>query len=94
MELSARFEPLRTDPRPMDGIFHATFVAARMHYAMNRAQRCEAMEPSLRAEAGELLEQDARAFSDGLGVIREHARLSATGEKVLQGAVDYMRGAS
>ena len=25
--------PLRRDPRPLDGIFHATYVSARMHYA-------------------------------------------------------------
>lgn len=28
--------PLRPDPRPMDGIFHATFVCARMHYGYAR----------------------------------------------------------
>ncbi|WP_078484765.1 aKG-HExxH-type peptide beta-hydroxylase [Solemya pervernicosa gill symbiont] len=27
--------PLRDDPRPMDGIYHATFVLARMHWAMS-----------------------------------------------------------
>ncbi|MBL6431916.1 MAG: hypothetical protein HPM95_15385 [Alphaproteobacteria bacterium] len=26
--------PLRLDPRPLDGIYHATFVLARMHIAM------------------------------------------------------------
>ncbi len=26
--------PLRYDPRPMDGIYHATFVSARMYWAM------------------------------------------------------------
>src|SRR4029079_19589676 len=25
--------PLRRDPRPLDGTFHATYVSARMHYA-------------------------------------------------------------
>ena len=28
--------PLREDLRPMDGIYHATFVSARMYWAMNR----------------------------------------------------------
>ena len=31
----ARFaSPLRVDLRPMDGVYHATFVSARMHFAM------------------------------------------------------------
>jgi HEXXH motif-containing protein len=28
--------PLRGDPRPMDGVVHATYVVARMHYAVTR----------------------------------------------------------
>ncbi len=28
--------PLRVDPRPMDGIYHATFVTARMHRAIKQ----------------------------------------------------------
>jgi HEXXH motif-containing protein len=28
--------PLRVDPRPMDGVYHATFVSARMHWTMSR----------------------------------------------------------
>jgi hypothetical protein len=27
--------PLRPDPRPLDGTFHATYVSARMHYALS-----------------------------------------------------------
>ena len=28
--------PLRTDPRPMDGVFHAAYVIARMHQTLER----------------------------------------------------------
>ena len=28
--------PLRTDPRPMDGVVHATYVVARMHQTISR----------------------------------------------------------
>ena len=28
--------PLRADPRPMDGVFHATYVVARMHQTLTR----------------------------------------------------------
>jgi len=28
--------PLRADPRPMDGVFHATYVVARMHQTLSR----------------------------------------------------------
>ena len=34
---SERFDsPLRSDKRPIDGIFHACFVATRVHLAMSR----------------------------------------------------------
>lgn len=31
--------PLRLDPRPLDGIFHATFVLARMYYSMEGLEK-------------------------------------------------------
>jgi hypothetical protein len=47
--------PLRADPRPLDGTLHATYVSARMHYALShviesgvlsRSEENEAMIPA------------------------------------------------
>ena len=90
---SERFSsPFRSDPRPMDGIFHATFVAARMHYAT---------EPFLRRASGAgadgvraALQQGQRSFRDGLATVEAHGRLSQTGRAVLAGARRYMDAAA
>ncbi len=36
--------PLRNDPRPMDGVFHATFVAARMHYVTQKLRQSNVLD--------------------------------------------------
>ena len=75
--------PLRSDLRPMDGIYHATFVSARMHWAMSRliesgqldAHECETAEQARIA--------DQKNFNTGYETIAAHALLTATGEQVM-----------
>jgi len=57
--------PLRPDPRPMDGIYHATYVSARMAWAMERM--AEALSGADRAAALEAAARD-RANFDGATV--------------------------
>ncbi len=40
--------PLRRDPRPMDGIYHATYVSARMCWAMRRERQRRRRPPRTR----------------------------------------------
>lgn len=91
---SERFSsPFRMDPRPMDGIYHATFVAARMHYATEAFLR----HPIGRAQSAAVqaaLEQGRSSFRDGLGTVEAHGRLSPTGRAVLAEARRYMEGAA
>lgn len=75
--------PLRTDLRPMDGIFHATMVCARLA-AFNRdwansgfvdlgdRDRCEKAAVS-----------NAERFRDGVAVIRQHGELSELGRRLV-----------
>ena len=82
--------PLRSDLRPMDGIYHATFVSARMHWAMSRliesgqldAHECETAEQARIA--------DQKNFNAGYESIATHALLTATGEQVIANAKKYM----
>jgi HEXXH motif-containing protein len=87
--------PLRSDPRPMDGIVHATFVCARMHYAYVRL--IEGTRRSLsRAEADLISERlrDYRSkFFDGLASVHRHGRMTPLGDRVMTAAADYMRSA-
>jgi HEXXH motif-containing protein len=84
--------PLRVDPRPMDGIYHATFVSARMALAMETLAASGVLSADDRAAALEAARDDRANFAAGDGVIRAHGRLSATGAAILQGARDWIAG--
>ncbi|MEZ5738528.1 MAG: HEXXH motif-containing putative peptide modification protein [Burkholderiaceae bacterium] len=82
--------PLRVDPRPMDGIYHATFVSARMHWAMTRLSNDERLDPQRRAKARAASEADRRNFEDGLAVVRAHADLTTLGSSLMDSACEWM----
>ena len=85
--------PLRVDPRPIDGIYHATFVSARMHQAVARLLEAGALAGAEREEAERALAQNAANFARGLQVLDRHARLTPMGSAALAGARAYMERA-
>jgi HEXXH motif-containing protein len=90
---SQRFaSPLRSDPRPMDGVFHATFVCARLYLLYRRL--LERRPEGLRGFDPRALERKmaelASRFHDGARLIADKASLTPLGEKVLRSSVDYM----
>lgn len=82
--------PLRIDPRPMDGIFHATFVSARMAWAMGRLAADPRLTAEERAAAAEAARTDRENFAKGVSVVDEHARLSETGAALIAAAREAM----
>jgi hypothetical protein len=82
--------PLRVDPRPMDGIYHATFVSARMHWAMSALARSGALDEAGVARAQAAAAADLLNFDKGHGVVAEHGRLSPLGRALMDGAKGYM----
>lgn len=82
--------PLRAESRPLDGIFHATFVSARMHYAHGRVLRSGALTEAERADSESRLEECRTAFLSGSRTLRGHARLTALGHAHLSAASLYM----
>jgi HEXXH motif-containing protein len=85
--------PLRQDPRPIDGIFHATFVTARMHQAVARLLEAEVLAEGELAEARRALAANAALFAQGLATLDRHARLTPMGSAALAGARAYMERA-
>jgi len=83
--------PLRVDLRPMDGIYHATFVSARMHWAMQSLADSGMLSPDDLIAAKKARDEDLKNFWAGYKVVSEHGELSATGKKIMQTAFDYMR---
>jgi hypothetical protein len=86
--------PLRIDPRPMDGIVHATYVIARMHQTLTRLLAAGVLDEDQTAAAKADLTAHERNFAAGDGVIREGGRLTEVGRGVLSGARDYMASAT
>ncbi len=82
--------PLREDPRPMDGIYHATWVSARMAWAMHQL----AVHPNTPAaqaeEARSALASDLSHFRAGHAVVQAHGRLTPTGRSVMADASSWV----
>lgn len=82
--------PLRDDPRPMDGIYHATYVSARMHWAMSQLLVRGALAPQEVELARSHCEANRRSFWVGYATVERAARLSESGRLLLVGAHTYM----
>jgi hypothetical protein len=87
--------PLRSDPRPMDGIFHAGFVSARESYALDKLLTWHENTGGLCARDAELaeafFENAVIAFWQCSEILRKEADLAALGEAILADCERFMR---
>lgn len=86
--------PLRANPRPMDGIYHATFVSARMYQAIYDLQHRLGDEFDFGDILVNALEQNRQNFNEGYGVVMRDADLTEIGDRLIKGAADYMASAA
>lgn len=86
--------PLRSDPRPMDGVVHATYVVARMHQTLSRLLESGALDEAQVAAARTDLAAHSRNFQAGDEVVRAGARLTAVGRTTMEAARAYMAAAA
>lgn len=86
--------PLRKDPRPMDGVFHATYVVARMHLTVSRLLDAGVLDERQREAAIADLAAHQRNFDVGDRVVRDGARLTPLGAEVIESARAYMARAA
>lgn len=78
---SERFKsPVRTDPRPIIGIFHATFVLSRMVRVFKRIIKDSGSNSHIR----ESLDLFLRQFDEGLEAIEKNAKLTEYGNLIKQ----------
>ena len=78
--------PLRVDPRPMDGVYHATVVLARLAEFSAACLDHPGIGKDLRQWA-EAMAQDARtSFAEGLQTVETHGDLSPEGWQIIEGA--------
>lgn len=84
--------PLRDDLRPLEGIFHAVFVVARMAFAMRELIGSGQLTPEQAERAAEILEDCARMFADGDQTLARHAELTEEGRIAMDCARAFMAG--
>jgi hypothetical protein len=90
---SERFDsPLRTDKRPIDGIFHACFVATRVHLAMSRMLGSGVLTHAEANIAVERARYNGEAARNGIAELERHARLTELGAAVLDTLRAYWAG--
>lgn len=82
--------PLRVDPRPMEGIFHATYVSARMCWTMSRLLDSGMLDHAGKQLAEQALKVDRANFLAGYQVVAEEGQLTDTGDSVMSAAKAYM----
>lgn len=88
-----RFEsPLRRDPRPMVGVFHGTFVCARMYYVYRRLldSRPGLLQAAEVISINQRLDEQRRRFFCGLETVQDHGRLTAAGACLLNSAQEFI----
>ncbi|QCB47020.1 HEXXH motif-containing putative peptide modification protein [Hydrogenophaga sp. PAMC20947] len=78
--------PLRTDPRPMDGIFHATYVSARMAWAMETLLDSGCLSADERDQALSAAHLDRDNFHKGVATVDMHAQLTPSGRAIMDEA--------
>lgn len=82
--------PLRVDPRPMDGIYHATFVSARMCWAMQALIDSGKLDEAQCEEAAKARDADTKNFWAGYHTVSEFGDLTPTGASIMAAAEAYM----
>jgi HEXXH motif-containing protein len=82
--------PLRRDPRPMDGIYHATFVTARMYRAVWQLLKSGILSAEQRQTAEKELAVNRRLFESGIETVDKYAVLTPLGREIMAGAKAYM----
>jgi HEXXH motif-containing protein len=75
--------PLRSDARPIDGIFHACFVATRVHLAMSRLLASGRLTVGEAKQCAERRDFNGNAARTALDVLAQNAKPTELGEEIL-----------
>jgi HEXXH motif-containing protein len=75
--------PVRTDKRPIDGIFHACFVTTRVHLALSRLLQSGTLSPDDANHAVQRRNTNGNAAREAAALLEEHAVLTERGEQIL-----------
>lgn len=78
--------PLREEKRPLMGIYHATFVLARVSYVLSKALLLNAIPENERDYSQELLADYRKRFFEGFKTLQTHAQMTPLGQALITSA--------
>lgn len=84
--------PLRSDPRPIDGIFHACFVASRVHAAMSRLLASGRLGQADAVIAARRRDHNGAAAVAGYASLSQYAKPTPRGQAILDVLGAYLSG--
>ena len=88
--------PLRADPRPIEGIVHATFVLGRMIFALRSLAGATGVGATERLRIAGKIDRNIALYRAGLGVVEAHARFTPAGAHIFNDCrcamADLVRG--
>jgi len=82
--------PLRADPRPMDGLVHASFVLARMIWCQDRMLASGLLSGAEQQEVCAERALNHARFTDSAPLISSHARFTDIGRELWTAARDWV----
>ncbi len=85
--------PLRADPRPMDGLVHASFVLARMMWCQDQLLQSGLLQPEEQTETAEARAAHQSRFIDSQALIEREAQFTPNGAALWAAARDWVRQA-
>lgn len=76
--------PLRTDKRPLIGIYHASFVVSRILYALRALYSHKLLSEEEQAYCATLIEAYKVKYALGFETVQKHATMSQLGQDILR----------
>lgn len=84
--------PLRSDPRPMEGVAHAVYVTARMIHTLEALLGSGVLDQDEAAKARARLDQHRAGYADSLAVVMANARFTPAGAATFEAMRAAMTG--
>ena len=84
MDDARYWSAIRQSERPLEGIFHATFVSARMAHTAHAIAADRTLSSRERNQAHLACDQALDIYRDGIPTLTKHARFTKTGKAVFQ----------
>lgn len=79
--------PLRTDKRPLIGIYHASFVVSRILYALKALYNHKLLSEEEQIYCATLIEEYKIKYALGFETVEKHANLTQLGENILKSSL-------